>query len=194
MFALINTWPAQSTLSAPLSPAAGGVEPGGRNESSPLGALTKVATGRYFSGGRTTTVLLHTDGRPEQRRLVLETIEESYGTKVPVDLSALTIEHIMPQTLTEEWVTELGEFAQERHREMVHRIGKLTLTGYNPELSNSPFHVKRKKLAESNVAMNKEIAREEEWGFAQIEERGRRLAERALALWPGPTSSSGAAF
>lgn len=136
----------------------------------------------------------YTDGRPEQRRLVLETIEESYGTKEPVDLSALTIEHIMPQTLTEEWVRNLGEFAEERHREMVHRIGNLTLTGYNPELSNSPFDVKRKKLAESNVAMNKEIAREEEWGFAQIEERGRRLAERALALWPGPTSSFGAAF
>ena len=136
----------------------------------------------------------YTDGRAEQRRLVLETIEESYGTKEPVDLSALTIEHVMPQTLTEEWVRELGEFAQERHREMVHRIGNLTLTGYNPELSNSPFHVKRKKLAESNVAMNKEIAREAEWGFAQIEERGSRIAERALALWPGPVPSSGTAF
>ena len=26
-------------------------------------------------------------------------------------------------------------------------------------------------------------------GFAQIEERGRRLAERALAIWPGPSDS-----
>ena len=69
----------------------------------------------------------------------------------------------MPQTLTQDWVTALGAFAEERHREMVHRIGNLTLTGYNPELSNGPFHAKRKKLAESNVEMNKEIAREEEW-------------------------------
>ena len=131
----------------------------------------------------------YTDGRPAQRRLVLETIEESYGSKEPVDLSALTIEHVMPQTLTEEWVAALGEFAEERHQEMVHRLGNLTLTGYNTELSNSPFHVKREKLAESNVAMNKEIAREQEWGFAQIEERGRRLAERALSIWLGPAPS-----
>ena len=133
---------------------------------------------------------LYTDGRPEQRRLVLETLEEDYGSKEPVDLSALTIEHVMPQTLTEEWVAALGEGAEERHQKTVHTLGNLTLTGYNPELSNGPFPVKREKLAQSNVAMNKEIALEDGWGFVQIEERGRRLAERALGIWPGPASPS----
>ena len=136
---------------------------------------------------------LYTDGRAEQRRLILETIEQSYGSKEPVDLSALSIEHVMPQTLTAEWAAALGESAEERHQKTVHRIGNLTLTGYNPELSNGPFHAKRVKLAQSNVEMNKEIAREADWGFAQIEERGRRLAERALSIWPGP-APSGAAF
>lgn len=129
---------------------------------------------------------LYTDGRAEQRRLILETMEESYGTKEPVDLSALTIEHVMPRTLTEAWLAALGEFAEERHQKLVHTIGNLTLTGYNSELSNGPFHAKRAKLAQSNVEMNKEIAREEEWGFAQIEERGEWLAELALTIWPGP--------
>ena len=129
---------------------------------------------------------LYTDGRAEQRRLILETMEESYGTKEPVDLSALTIEHVMPRTLTAEWLAALGEFAEERHQRLVHTIGNLTLTGYNSELSNGPFHAKRAKLAQSNVEMNKEIAREEKWGFAQIEERGEWLAELALAIWPGP--------
>jgi Protein of unknown function (DUF1524) len=63
---------------------------------------------------------------------------------------------------------------------MVHRLGNLTLSGYNPELSNTPFPAKREMLAQSNVEMNKEIAREEEWGFEQIEKRGRHLPERAL--------------
>jgi Protein of unknown function (DUF1524) len=45
---------------------------------------------------------LYTEGRPEQRRLILETLEESYRSKEPVDLPALTIEHVMPQTLTKE--------------------------------------------------------------------------------------------
>lgn len=132
---------------------------------------------------------LYTDGRPGQRRLVLETLEESYGSKEPVDLPALTIEHVMPQTLTEGWAAALGEGADERHQKTVHTLGNLTLTGYNPELSNKPFPVKREKLAQSNVAMNKEIALENGWGFAQIEERGRRLAQRALGIWPGPAPS-----
>lgn len=129
---------------------------------------------------------LYTEGRNEQRRLILETLEESYGSKEPVDLPALTIEHVMPQTLTREWVQALGAGAEERHERMVHRLGNLTLTGYNPELSNGPFPAKREKLAQSNVEMNKEIAREKEWGFGQVEERERRLAERALKIWPGP--------
>ncbi len=79
----------------------------------------------------------------------------------------------------------------------MHRLGNLTLTGYNPELSNSPFPAKREKLAQSNVQMNKEIARgEEEWGFGQVEERGQRLAEKAIRLWmagprPAPTTRDG---
>lgn len=130
---------------------------------------------------------LYTEGRYEQRRLILETLEESYGSKESVDPNKLNIEHVMPQTLTEEWKEALGEYAAEIHAEMVHLLGNLTLTGYNPELSNSPFPVKREKLVQSNVEMNKEIARETEWTPAQIAERGRRLAERALEIWPGPT-------
>lgn len=132
---------------------------------------------------------LYTEGRYEQRRLILETLEESYGAKETVDLSKLNIEHVMPQTLTQEWKEALGEFAEEIHEGMVHLLGNLTLTGYNPELSNSPFAVKREKLAQSNVEMNKEIAQETEWTQVQIAERGRRLAERALELWPGPTTA-----
>ncbi|HVF00105.1 MAG TPA: DUF262 domain-containing protein [Rubrobacteraceae bacterium] len=129
---------------------------------------------------------LYTEGRYEQRHLVLETLEESFGSKEPVDLPALTIEHVMPQALTKEWVQALGADAREHHQRTMHRLGNLTLTGYNPELSNGPFPAKREKLAQSNVQMNKEIACEKEWGFRQIEERGRRLAERAIRIWPGP--------
>ena len=54
---------------------------------------------------------LYTEGRHEQRRLLLETLEESYGHKEAVDLSTLTIEHIMPQALTPEWHAALGDDA-----------------------------------------------------------------------------------
>lgn len=129
---------------------------------------------------------LYTEGRYEQRKLILETLEQSYGSKESVDLSELNIEHIMPQTLTAEWREELGEEVAEVHAKMVHLLGNLTLTGYNPELSNSEFSVKREKLAQSNVEMNKEICRETAWTSSQIQHRGEKLADRALAIWSGP--------
>lgn len=132
------------------------------------------------------TYPLYTDSRPDQRRLILETLEESFQHRERVDLTALSIEHVMPQTLTPEWRDELGPNADDVHQRFVHVLGNLTLTGYNPELSNRPFSEKRALLRDSNLAMNKEIAAEPVWTAEQIEARGRRLAERAIQVWPGP--------
>lgn len=134
----------------------------------------------------------YAEGRPEQRRLILETFERRLEPQERVDLSCLTVEHVMPQKLSEGWRAALGEGADEGHESTVHRLGNLTLTGHNAELSNAPFAVKREKLAESNVRMNREIAEEGAWGFEQIEARGRRLAGLALAIWPGPVTGIGA--
>jgi hypothetical protein len=134
---------------------------------------------------------LYSYGRAEQRRLILETLEESYAHKEHVDLAPLTVEHVMPQTLTAEWESMLGSDASVVHRRLVHTLGNLTLTGYNLELSNAPFEQKRERLAHSNLELNKEIARETTWTGRQIEDRARRLAERALQLWPGPDDSIG---
>lgn len=120
-------------------------------------------------------------------RYVLERLERTHNHKEPPDLSKAQIEHVMPRTLTDYWREVLGGSAEDIHPELLHRIGNLTLTGYNPELSNSPFSVKREKLAQSNLEMNKEISREAEWTPTQIEERSRRLAERAVEIWSGPS-------
>ncbi|MEI2775783.1 MAG: HNH endonuclease family protein [Tetrasphaera sp.] len=56
----------------------------------------------------------------------------------------MTIEHVLPQSLTSEWRAALvrdlapGESAEEIHRAIVHTLGNLTLTGYNSELSLRP--------------------------------------------------------
>ncbi len=64
---------------------------------------------------------------------------ENFDTKKPINTKGLTIEHIMPQELTEEWERDLGENFQEIHDKYLHTIGNLTLTGYNPEYSNKSF-------------------------------------------------------
>ena len=52
----------------------------------------------------------------------------------------------MPQTLTPEWVQELGDDAPEHHARLLHTLGNLTLTGYNPDLSNRLYVEKRELL------------------------------------------------
>jgi alkylated DNA nucleotide flippase Atl1 len=133
-------------------------------------------------------------GRHPQRFFVLRRLEESFPSAERADLTSpkLSIEHVLPQTLTPEWLAEVAEGAEpgedpnELARRVTHTLGNLTLTGYNPELSNSPFEVKRGLLAESNLEMNRPIAREQRWGPKQILERADDLARRAAEIWPGP--------
>ncbi|WP_216442079.1 GmrSD restriction endonuclease domain-containing protein, partial [Arcanobacterium phocae] len=142
------------------------------------------------------TAPFYTTGRAAHRKLILRWIEESYGSKEPVDLDSATIEHVMPQTLTEEWERALADQLEARqdlrevHTELLHTLGNLTLTGYNSELSNGPFSVKRAELAKSGIRMNQEISAEPVWGPAQIRARAERLADRIVGIWPGPSAEA----
>lgn len=134
---------------------------------------------------------LYSGARPEQRRLIIETFELDREHKEPTELRGLTVEHVMPQNLNGEWREALGsENADAIHRQLVHTLGNLTLTGYNPELSDRPFRDKRTYLADSNIAMNRDIAEEADWGPEQIRARAERLAERAIEIWPGPSEAT----
>lgn len=70
---------------------------------------------------------------------------ENYGTietkdvYTHLDNNVYTIEHIMPQHLTPAWTESLGANAAEIHETWLHRLANLTLTGYNPGLSNNTF-------------------------------------------------------
>jgi len=130
---------------------------------------------------------LYLDSRADQRKLVLEELDASFENKEALmGYDKLTIEHIMPQTLTDQWRAELGPDADDVHRRHLHVLGNLTLTGYNPDLSNKPFTDKKELLSKSNVEMNKLVAKEPQWTKEQIVARGQQLAERALQSWPGP--------
>ena len=142
------------------------------------------------------SVPFYLNGRPRQRALVLQWIEESFGSKEPVDPASLTIEHVLPQTPTATWnaavAVDLGpdESVEDVYEALVHTLGNLTLTGYNAELSNADFAVKRQRLAASGIAMNKEIAELDRWGRPEIHQRAVDLAERVAAIWPGPIRGS----
>lgn len=117
-------------------------------------------------------------------RLMLERLENSFDHKEPADLSRAQIEHIMPQTLTPEWIQELGDNAHDHHVQLLHTLGNLTLTGYNPDLSNKPYYEKRPLLRSSHFELNRHFDQVEHWNPAAIIARARSLAQRALKIWP----------
>lgn len=128
-------------------------------------------------------------------RLMLECLEDSYGHKERVDKTSLTVEHIFPQSpneaAEEEWKVVLGggENWFPQHQEWVHTIGNLTLSGYNRELSNRPFSEKRTLLLDSNLVLNSYFDNISQWGPAEIESRGTKLAAEVAALWPNPVQT-----
>ena len=138
------------------------------------------------------TVPFYWSGRAAQRKLILSWVEESYESKEPVEPDQLTVEHVMPQSPTNEWRQALAaglgpdDEVESTYQALVHTIGNLTLTGYNSELSNSPFDIKRSHLASSGIRMNQEIADHVAWSRQQILDRANEMAERIIKLWPGP--------
>lgn len=122
----------------------------------------------------------------EYAREILEGIERSRGHKEPADLMAATVEHILPQTLSQAWIDDLGESAKQAQLELQHRLGNLTLSGYNVELWNHPFKKKRERYEQSNIGITRELVQHDRWGRDEIQIRGRRLAEEAARIWTGP--------
>jgi hypothetical protein len=116
-------------------------------------------------------------------RLILERLERSFNHKEPAELSGAQIEHVLPQTLSPEWVQELGDEAEEQSARLLHTLGNLTLTKYNAELSNKPYEDKRNELVGSHFVLNRYFAEVERWSPDAILERGRTLTQRALNIW-----------
>lgn len=123
---------------------------------------------------------------------------ENYGTVETKDVythldnNVYTIEHIMPQHLTPAWTESLGANAEEIHETWLHRLANLTLTGYNPNLSNKPFREKRDAeeggYKVSGLKMNQKISTKDSWGLPELEERNDEMIALAKKIWSFPTT------
>ncbi|WQW51354.1 DUF262 and DUF1524 domain-containing protein [Helicobacter pylori] len=114
---------------------------------------------------------------------------ENFERKERVYAHEYTTEHIMPQTLEEEWERDLGENFQAIHDKYLHTIGNLTLTGYNKEYNNKPFKEKRdmeKGFKQSPLKLNQSLRGLEVFGEKEIEKRANDLADWALKIWTYP--------
>lgn len=116
---------------------------------------------------------------------------ENHDRKERVSVNEYTIEHIMPQHLTTEWQEALGEDCKRIHEVYLHTLGNLTLTGYNEEYSNRSFAEKRDMkdvgFKVSPLHLNEGLGQLETWDEKAIQSRAKRLAEKAIVVWPAPS-------
>jgi hypothetical protein len=135
---------------------------------------TRLVTAKLYAPGE----------RVAKTKLILDRLEESFDHQEPVVLDELTIEHVMPQQLTGEWQSNLGEDWEAIHELLLHTLGNLTLTGYNSPLSNDPFAQKRQILLNSHLELNRGFESLSEWDETTIRKRAEVLAERSCRVWP----------
>lgn len=114
----------------------------------------------------------------------------SNGKKVYV----WTIEHIFPEgeKVPSDWVNMIAngdqELAQDYRDKYVHKLGNLTITGYNSKLSNMSFERKRDRVNEdkryvgykNGLEINAEIATKDKWTIQDITDRTEKLVAELL--------------
>lgn len=104
----------------------------------------------------------------------------------------LSIEHIMPQTLSAAWKRELGDNQEITHETWLNRLANLTLTGYNSTYSNKAFVEKKScenGFTSSPLNINRHIASYTIWGEIALKERQKWLIDHILRAWPVLTST-----
>lgn len=117
---------------------------------------------------------------------------ENHDRKERTHVGEYTIEHILPQNenLSQRWRDDLGPEWQRIQATYLHTLGNLTLTGYNAEYSDRPFHEKRDMpggFKESTLRLNSGLGMLARWDEAAIRDRAKRLADFATMVWRYPS-------
>ena len=135
-------------------------------------------------------------------RFVLCSLEEEYMTRErQIDLWEVkgkqyvwTIEHIFPQgeNIPQSWVDMVAQgdvaLAKTYLDSHVHKLGNLTISGYNSSLGNKSFSDKRDRVDnkgkfvgyKNNLHLNQDLENEDDWTIEKIDYRTNRLVERIL--------------
>jgi uncharacterized protein with ParB-like and HNH nuclease domain len=127
------------------------------------------------------------EGLKKYAKFILGKIEEK-NTKVSVDFRnpMITIEHIMPQKLNEDWINDLGYNYNDVHKRFLHNIGNLILTEFNSEIGNKSFNTKKEKLSTSSLNYRLDVIKRDVWDEASIEDHQNNMISWFLDTFPLP--------
>ena len=126
-------------------------------------------------------------------KLVLSIIEKNEKPNdIPIDVSKITIEHIMPKKLNSSWEKDLGNDAVSIHEKFLKSIGNQVPLSkkWNSSLSNKVFIEKRRKYIEQQFSITREIFDFEKWGEEELIKRNKDISERACNYIISPLKRS----
>lgn len=131
------------------------------------------------------------------RMFILERLEnrdskERHDVVKLLSYKQISIEHIMPQTLSDKWKQALGNDWEQIHQQYLHTMANLTLTGYNSQYSNLTFTEKRdmeKGFKDSAFRLNNYVKSCNKWTEDEMKQRQAELLQVFMQLWPMPVTS-----
>ena len=131
------------------------------------------------------------------RMFILERLEnrdnnERHDVVKGLSEKKISIEHIMPQTLSDQWKNDLGPEWERIHQTYLHTMANLTLTAYNSQYSNLTFLEKRdmeKGFKESAFRLNNYLKSCDKWTEDELKERQKELLGVFMKLWPMPSTT-----
>ena len=124
-------------------------------------------------------------GKKIIRYILCELEHQNSGQDLNWSTTGATIEHILPDHLDEHWA---AIFSEDEHSRYVERLGNYALLEYgkNKGIGQQPFPEKSVVFETSQYGLTKELAGSGEWTPAMINDRQKRLAKLATAIWRFP--------
>ncbi|SDW36924.1 DUF262 domain-containing protein [Nitrosomonas communis] len=108
-----------------------------------------------------------------------------------------TIEHIFPQgeNIPQSWVTMIADGDEKKANEIqqthVHKLGNLTISGFNSALGNKSFEEKRDRADrqgravgyKNGLKLNEDLSNATSWSVEQIDARTEKLVQQVTKLF-----------
>lgn len=112
--------------------------------------------------------------------------------EISLNFDEVHTEHIMPQTLSDEWIKELEKSSgldiseiKKTHERLINKIGNFALIKgeWNIRMSNALFSEKKKQYVNSEINSTHELSNRYGWSFQDILDRTEELANKAIHIW-----------
>jgi len=135
---------------------------------------------------------LYFGSHPDRRKLILQALEDSYMHRGPIRYDQLDLQLITPLLPRSDWLEEVG-VNEDQYWKVIGTLGNLTWVprGRMPDLGVTERKKELFKMTRYGLETVRDFAQVERWTADEIEARSRRLADKALEIWPGPRRAHG---